>query len=105
MLVVDFLCSFSKFLTHQFERFHIQCNKMALQIGEVKVIDGVKLKGENAVGCSGCCFIEADCHNIGIKEESIGISCILKELLFGFVEVDENSLTLEDLKNEMELNQ
>lgn len=77
----------------------------ALQIDEVKVIDGVRLKGDNKIGCLDCCFIEADCHKIGIKEESIGISCILKELLFGFVEVDENSLTLEDLKNEMELNQ
>ena len=68
----------------------------ALQIDEVKVIDGVRLKGDNKVGCNGCCFIEADCHKIGIKKESIGISCILKEVLFGFVEVDENGITLED---------
>lgn len=64
----------------------------ALQIGEVKVIDGVKLKGSKC-GCEGCTFRSIDC----IK---LDVNCMNKSALFGFEEVDEN----DNLKNECELN-
>ena len=53
----------------------------ALQIGEIKVIDGVRLKGD------------IDCRDIDVY-------CADKGYDFAFVEVDEN----DNLENEMELN-
>lgn len=65
----------------------------ALQIGEVKVIDGVKLTARTSLGCSSCLFFKCTCNKI------IYI-CKSKDIFMGILEVDENGLTLEDLENE-----
>lgn len=70
----------------------------ALQIDEVKVIDGVRLKGVlSHKGCQSCVLYreDIDCRNIDTN-------CFIKgyTFTFAFVEVDEN----DNLKNEMELN-
>ena len=65
----------------------------ALQIDEVKVIDGVKLTVAASLGCLGCVFFKCNCNNIADI-------CTSKDILIGILEVDENGLTLEDLENE-----
>ena len=65
----------------------------ALQIDEVKVIDGVKLTAAASLNCSGCVFFKCTCDNIADE-------CTLKDIFMGILEVDENGLTLEDLENE-----
>ena len=61
----------------------------ALQIDEVKVIDGVRLKGEiSNNGCYGCVFRDYNC-------KSIADYCFFKSWDFVIVEVDEN----DNLKN------
>lgn len=64
----------------------------ALQIGEVKVIDGVRLKGETSNSCcDGCIFRDCNC-------ESTADDCSFKAWDFVIVEVDEN----DNLKNKIE---
>ena len=65
----------------------------ALQIDEVKVIDGVKLTVAASLGCPSCLFFECNCNNIADI-------CTSKDILMGILEVDEN----DNLENEMELN-
>lgn len=50
-----------------------------LQINEVRVIDGVELKG-SLCGCIGCVFDSCNCDDIALV-------CFIKPLRFGFEEV------------------